>query len=159
QGLSSCCRFSLYTGGELDRRDRLILQSSGNPKANRSLVVREAILRLQEDLREKIQPKSRPAPQSASFPARQRATWLSEIRSMSPRVGPRVLYPVRSPGLQKRLGPWNLAHRFHGRPLSALIPRRHTAAPKKMPEVELAIISEITTQYTSEGILNSGPRI
>ena len=31
----------------------LILRRSGNPKANRSLVVREAILRLQEDLRAK----------------------------------------------------------------------------------------------------------
>ena len=45
---------SLYTP-EADWIDEiaLILQRSGNPKANRSLVVREAILRLREDLREK----------------------------------------------------------------------------------------------------------
>src|SRR5215469_5098420 len=45
---------SLYTP-EADCIDEiaLLLQRSGNPKANRSLVVREAILRLQEDLREK----------------------------------------------------------------------------------------------------------
>ena len=29
------------------------LQRAGNPKANRSLIIREAILRLQEDLKEK----------------------------------------------------------------------------------------------------------
>jgi hypothetical protein len=45
---------SLYTP-EADWIDEvvLILQRSGNPKANRSLVVREAILRLREDLRAK----------------------------------------------------------------------------------------------------------
>jgi len=45
---------SLYTP-EADWIDEvaLILQRAGNPKANRSLVVREAILRLQEDLRGK----------------------------------------------------------------------------------------------------------
>jgi hypothetical protein len=45
---------SLYTP-EADWIDEiaLILQRSGNPKANRSLVVREAILRLREDLGEK----------------------------------------------------------------------------------------------------------
>ena len=42
---------SLYTP-EADWIDNAakVLQSAGNPKANRSLVVREAILRLQEDL-------------------------------------------------------------------------------------------------------------
>jgi hypothetical protein len=46
---------SLYTP-EADWIDEvvLMLQRSGNPKANRSLVVREAILRLQEDLRAKV---------------------------------------------------------------------------------------------------------
>ena len=45
---------SLYTP-EADWIDEiaLILQRSGNPKANRSLVVGEGILRLREDLREK----------------------------------------------------------------------------------------------------------
>ena len=45
---------SLYTP-EADWIDQiaLMLRCSGNPKANRSLVVREGILRLQEDLREK----------------------------------------------------------------------------------------------------------
>jgi hypothetical protein len=45
---------SLYTP-EADWIDEiaLMLRCSGNPKANRSLVVREAILRLQEDLHHK----------------------------------------------------------------------------------------------------------
>ncbi len=45
---------SLYTP-ESDWVDHItkVLQQSGNPKANRSLVVREALLELQEALREK----------------------------------------------------------------------------------------------------------
>jgi hypothetical protein len=45
---------SLYAG-EADWIDRTtgLLKTGGNPKANRSLVVREAILRLKEELAEK----------------------------------------------------------------------------------------------------------
>lgn len=45
---------SLYTP-EAEWVDHLtrVLQNAGNPKANRSLVIREAISRLQEDLQEK----------------------------------------------------------------------------------------------------------